>query len=64
MRSSKFAQTISSRRAKSVAICESLAGLDRVIAQISRDKRKLDVVFANAGIAELAPIRENYGRAI
>ena len=35
-----------------------LADLDRLFAQIRRDKGKLDVVFANAGIAELAPIGE------
>jgi NAD(P)-dependent dehydrogenase (short-subunit alcohol dehydrogenase family) len=35
-----------------------LADLDRLFAQIRRDKGKLDVVFADAGIAELAPIGE------
>src|ERR1700745_4138069 len=33
----------------------NLADLDRLFAQIKRDKGKLDVVFANAGIAEYAP---------
>jgi NAD(P)-dependent dehydrogenase (short-subunit alcohol dehydrogenase family) len=33
-----------------------LADLDRVFAQIKRDKGKLDIVFANAGVAELAPL--------
>ncbi len=35
-----------------------LADLDLLFAQIRRDKGKLDVVFANAGVAELAPIGE------
>src|SRR6202167_3699412 len=35
-----------------------LADLDRVFAQIKREKGKLDVVFANAGVAELAPLGE------
>jgi NAD(P)-dependent dehydrogenase (short-subunit alcohol dehydrogenase family) len=35
-----------------------LADLDRLFAQIKRDKGKLDIVFANAGIAELAPVGE------
>jgi NAD(P)-dependent dehydrogenase (short-subunit alcohol dehydrogenase family) len=35
-----------------------LADLDRVFAQIRREKGKLDIVFANAGVAELAPIGE------
>src|SRR5271168_1155476 len=33
-----------------------LADLDRMFAQIKRDKGKLDIVFANAGVAELAPL--------
>jgi NAD(P)-dependent dehydrogenase (short-subunit alcohol dehydrogenase family) len=33
-----------------------LADLDRLYAQIKQEKGKLDVVFANAGIAKLAPI--------
>jgi NAD(P)-dependent dehydrogenase (short-subunit alcohol dehydrogenase family) len=33
----------------------SLEDLDRLFAQIKREKGKLDVVFANAGIAEYAP---------
>jgi NAD(P)-dependent dehydrogenase (short-subunit alcohol dehydrogenase family) len=33
-----------------------LADLDRLFAQIKRDKGKLDVVFANAGIARFAPL--------
>src|SRR6204780_3439778 len=33
-----------------------LEDLDRVFAQIKREKGKLDVVFANAGIAEFAPL--------
>src|SRR6202023_1845604 len=32
-----------------------LADLDRVFAQIKREKGKLDIVFANAGIAKYAP---------
>src|ERR1700732_3712628 len=35
-----------------------LAHLDRLVAQIKRDKGKLDIVFANAGVAELAPVGE------
>src|SRR6202023_1929358 len=35
-----------------------LADLDRLFAQIKREKGKLDIVFANAGIAELAPVAE------
>ena len=35
-----------------------LADLDRLFAQIKRDKGKLDIVFANAGVAELAPVGE------
>ncbi len=33
-----------------------LADLDRLFAQIKREKGKLDIVFANAGIVKLAPI--------
>jgi NAD(P)-dependent dehydrogenase (short-subunit alcohol dehydrogenase family) len=32
-----------------------LADLDRLFAQIKREKSKLDIIFANAGIATLAP---------
>src|SRR5271168_2183265 len=35
-----------------------LADLDRLFAQIKKEKGKLDIVFANAGIAELAPVGE------
>jgi NAD(P)-dependent dehydrogenase (short-subunit alcohol dehydrogenase family) len=35
-----------------------LADLDRLFAQIKREKGRLDIVFANAGIAELAPVGE------
>jgi len=35
-----------------------LADLDRLFAQIKREKGKLDIVFANAGIAELSPLAE------
>src|SRR5947208_17103578 len=34
----------------------NLADLDRLFAQIKREKGKLDIVFANAGIAKYAPI--------
>ena len=34
------------------------ADLDRLFAQIKREKGKLDIVFANAGIAKLAPFGE------
>jgi len=37
---------------------------NHLFAQIRRDKGKLDVVFANAGIAEPAPIGESHGRAV
>ena len=33
-----------------------LADLDRLFAQIKREKGKLDIVFANAGVAKYAPI--------
>jgi NAD(P)-dependent dehydrogenase (short-subunit alcohol dehydrogenase family) len=35
-----------------------LADLDRLFAQIKREKGTLDIVFANAGVAELAPLGE------
>src|SRR5215467_13582982 len=34
----------------------NLDDLDRLFAQIKREKGKLDVVFANAGIAKYAPL--------
>jgi NAD(P)-dependent dehydrogenase (short-subunit alcohol dehydrogenase family) len=34
----------------------NLADLDRLFAQIKREKGKLDIVFANAGIASYAPL--------
>src|SRR6516225_9440270 len=34
----------------------NLADLDRLFAQIKREKGKLDVVFANAGVAKLDPL--------
>jgi NAD(P)-dependent dehydrogenase (short-subunit alcohol dehydrogenase family) len=34
----------------------NLGDLDRLFAQIKRDKGKLDIVFANAGAAKLAPL--------
>ena len=34
----------------------NLGDLDRLFAQIKRDKGKLDVVFANAGVAKYAPL--------
>ena len=34
----------------------SLADLDRLFAQIKKDRGKLDIVFANAGIAKYAPL--------
>src|SRR5712691_2317808 len=33
-----------------------VADLDRLFAQITREKGRLDVVFANAGIAQYAPM--------
>ena len=35
-----------------------LGDLDRLFAQVKREKGRLDVVFANAGIAELAPLEK------
>src|SRR5229473_134999 len=35
-----------------------LADLDRLFAQIKREKGNLNIVFANAGVAELAPVGE------
>jgi NAD(P)-dependent dehydrogenase (short-subunit alcohol dehydrogenase family) len=37
-----------------------LGDLDRLFAQIKREKAKLDVVFANAGFASFAPLGEDY----
>src|SRR6266699_2862623 len=34
----------------------NLADLDRLFAQVEREKVRLDVVFANAGIAQYAPL--------
>jgi NAD(P)-dependent dehydrogenase (short-subunit alcohol dehydrogenase family) len=34
----------------------NLGDLDRLFAQIQRDKRRLDVLFANAGVAKYAPL--------
>jgi NAD(P)-dependent dehydrogenase (short-subunit alcohol dehydrogenase family) len=34
----------------------NLADLDRLFAQIKRDKGRIDVVFANAGVAKYAPL--------
>src|ERR1700736_359662 len=36
----------------------NLRALDRVFAQIKREKGKLDIVFANAGVAKYAPFGE------
>ena len=36
----------------------NLGDLDRLFAQIKREKGKLDIVFANAGIAKMAPLGE------
>src|SRR3981081_3096827 len=36
----------------------NLGDLDRLFAQIKREKGKLDIVFANAGAAKLAPLGE------
>src|ERR1700746_1683312 len=36
----------------------NLGDLDRLFAQIKREKGKLDIVFANAGVAKLAPFGE------
>ena len=33
----------------------NLGDLDRLFAQIKREKAKLDIVFANAGVAKYAP---------
>ena len=45
----------------------NLADLDRLFAQIKREKGKLDIVFANAGVAKFAPfgtITEHHGNRI
>jgi len=42
----------------------NLGDLDRLFAQIKREKSKLDIVFANAGIAKFAPLGHDYGRAL
>ena len=34
----------------------NLADLDRLVAQVEREKGRLDVVFANAGVAQYAPL--------
>src|SRR5216684_4305569 len=34
----------------------NLADLDRLFAQIKKEKGKIDIVFANAGVAKYAPI--------
>jgi len=34
----------------------NLDDLDRLFAQIKREKGKLDIVFANAGVARYAPL--------
>src|ERR1700694_2823857 len=36
----------------------NLGDLDRLFAQINREKGKLDIVFANAGVAKYAPLGE------
>ena len=36
----------------------NLADLDRLFAQIKQEKGKLDIVFANAGVAKFAPLGE------
>ena len=36
----------------------NLGDLDRLFAQIKREKGKLDIVFANAGVAKFAPLGE------
>src|SRR6201997_1118973 len=36
----------------------NLVDLDHLFAQIKREKGKLDIVFANAGVAKLAPFGE------
>ena len=33
-----------------------LADLDRLFAQIKQEKEKLDILFANAGVARYAPL--------
>ena len=37
----------------------NLGDLDRLFAQIEREKGKLDIVFANAGIAKYRPVRRD-----
>src|SRR5438034_10757566 len=38
----------------------NLADLDRLFAQIKREKGTLDIVFANAGVAKFAPNHQSY----
>jgi len=38
----------------------NLGDLDRLFAQIKREKGKLDIVFANAGVAKYAPLRQGH----
>ena len=42
----------------------NLGDLDRLFAQIEREKGKLDVVFANAGVAKAAPFGNEIARAV
>src|SRR4030095_7495146 len=42
----------------------NLDDLDRFFAQIEREKRKLDIVFENAGMARFAPPRPDHGGAL
>src|SRR5437588_4978024 len=39
----------------------NLGDLDRLFAQIKREKGKLDIVFANAGVAQYAPFGNRGG---
>jgi hypothetical protein len=42
----------------------NLGDLDRLFAEIKREKGKLDIVFANAGMAQYAPLAEITGGAL
>ena len=42
----------------------NLGDLDRLFAQIKREKGKLDIVFANAGVAKYAPFGDDHRGAL
>jgi NAD(P)-dependent dehydrogenase (short-subunit alcohol dehydrogenase family) len=60
-------KTIGARAAAVRADASSLADLDGLFAQIQREKGRLDIVFANAGVGRFAPLgsitEEEYDQA-